>query len=79
MFQGGKNANITVPVGGKLQVCQNTDNPGGAVGGSGPPQSAVADSVLPFTGAGGNKRAPGRLTPKSAWFERCLEPLVVLG
>ncbi len=35
LFQGGKNVNITVPVGGKLQVCQNTDNPGGAVGGWG--------------------------------------------
>jgi hypothetical protein len=34
-FQGGKSTNITVPQGGTLRVCQNTDNPAGAVGGWG--------------------------------------------
>ena len=35
LFQGGKNASFTVPLGGHLEVCQNTDNLQGAVGGWG--------------------------------------------
>jgi len=33
LFQGGKNENITVPLGGPIQVCMNTDKPESAVGG----------------------------------------------
>jgi hypothetical protein len=35
LFQGGKNANVTVPLGGHLEVCQNTFDPKSALGGWG--------------------------------------------